>query len=133
MSEHLIRLRAGWDCRAAGATAAEHRRLTLPVRWARDQADRLILSRKFGRPPFDQEREQVLLRMDQVSGIFNLTVNGEPMGPVSTQNQRYEIVLGNLRARNTLMIEIENPCSITEISASEREWGQIALVVRSIS
>jgi hypothetical protein len=70
--------------------------------------------------------------MDQVEGILFMSLNGQPVAPVSAHTGHYEIALGDLFERNTLVLEIEAPISNREPSASRPEWGIIALVVRTV-
>ena len=131
MSDHLIRLRGGWECRAAGLPESEGRRLTLPVRWGQDSPRRVVLTRRFGRPPLETAGQALLLRMDQVEGLFSLSLNGRPIALESVLGSRHEIELGELSDRNLLVLEVETPAFEAGAGGSRREWGNIAIVVRS--
>jgi hypothetical protein len=132
VTEHRIRLRGGWACRAAGSPECENRRLDLPVRWSADEPRRLVLTRRFGRPPLDQGRQILLLQMDQVEGILALALNGQPIAPVAAATCRYEIEVPDLAERNVLVLEIELPEPGPEPERHREEWGVIALVVRAV-
>jgi len=132
VTEHRIRLRGGWACRAAGSPECEDRRLDLPVRWGSDQPRRLVLTRRFGRPPLDPGRQVLLIQMDQVEGIDSFVLNGQPIAPIATAACRYELEVPNLAERNVLVLEIELPEAGPDPAARRGEWGLIALVVRTI-
>jgi hypothetical protein len=132
VTEHRIRLRAGWGWRAAGAPESEERRLNLPVLWGPDDARRLILTRRFGRPPPGPASQVLLLEMDRVEGILSLTVNGQPISGVSPETSRYEIALDCLSLRNVLVVEVETSEARAKPDGAGGEWGMIALVVRTV-
>jgi hypothetical protein len=132
VDEHRIRLRGGWECRTAGSLECEERRLTLPVRWGSEDCRRLVLTRRFGRPPLDQGRQVLLLKMDQVEGIVSLVLNGRPIGATAAATRCYEIEVTDLAERNVLVLEVELPESRPDAAGSREEWGVIALVVRPL-
>jgi hypothetical protein len=131
VTEHRIRLRGGWTCRAAGSPECEDRRLVLPVRWSCDLPRRLVLTRRFGRPPLDQDRLVILLQMDQVEGILSLVLNGRPIALTGGAPCRYEIELPDLAERNVLALEVEVPEAEPIPAEQRKEWGVIALAIRS--
>jgi hypothetical protein len=133
LTEHLIRLRGGWTSRAAGAPDSEERRLDLPVGGGPLGPGRLILTRRFGRPPLTGERQFWLLRMDKVAGIRSATLNGQPLVLASGGATQYEISLPGLAERNVLVLEIETGEIGARPRDAELEWGLIALVVRTIA
>jgi hypothetical protein len=131
VTEHRIRLRGGWTCRAAGSPECEERRLVLPVRWSCELPRRLVLIRRFGRPPVDEDRQIFLLQLDQVEGILSLVLNDRPIALTAGAACRYEIEVPALAERNVLVLEIELPEAGCDPGDNREEWGMIALVVRS--
>ena len=131
MDEHRIRLRGGWECRAAGSPECENRRLNLPVRWESEGPRRLVLTRRFGRPPLNQGQQVLFLQMDQVEGILSLVLNGQPIGRTAASISSYEIEVPDLAERNVLVLEIALPEPRPEVTGGREEWGVIALVVRT--
>jgi hypothetical protein len=132
LTEHLIRLRGGWTCRAPGSAEGEERRLILPVQWASGGARRLVLTRRFGRPPLDQGRQVLVLRMERVRGIRSIALNGQTIAPVAVETSRFEIEVTDLAERNVLTLEIELPEEGPDPAGSLQEWGDIAIVVRTV-
>jgi len=132
VTEHRIRLRGGWGCCAAGLPQADEQRVTLPIRWRPDGPGRLRLTRRFGRPPFEPEREVLVLRLDQVAGIYSILLNGQPVARVSPDRSQYEIQLEHGRDRNLLELELEPPLAGVDAAGPRAEWGLIALVIRPI-
>jgi hypothetical protein len=132
VTEHRIRLRGGWGCRAAGSPESEERWLNLPVRWGPEYGRRLILTRRFGRPPLGRASQVLLLQMDQVEGILSLTLNGQPISGVSPETSRYQVPLEGLSERNVLVVEVETPKLGANPGGGSGEWGMIALVVRTV-
>jgi hypothetical protein len=130
VSEHRIRLRGGWECGSSAAPEAVQKRLNLPVRWSREDASRLRLTRRFGRPAFDPSREKLVLELDQVAGIDSLRLNGQAIASVSPERTRYEIALEGALERNTLVLEIDTPAAIQGEPGTAQEWGLIALVIK---
>jgi len=132
VTEHRIRLGGGWGCCAAGLPKSAEQRVTLPIRWRPDGLGRLRLTRRFGRPPFEPEREVLILRLDQVAGIHCILLNGQPVAGVSPESSMYEIQLEHALDRNLLEIELEPPLAGVEAAEATAEWGIIALVIRPI-
>jgi hypothetical protein len=132
VGEHLIRLRAGWGCRAAGLPESQGRRLALPVCWGQESPRRVILTRRFGRPPVATAGQALLLRMEQVEGLLSLSLNGRPIALGPALSAGHEIELGELSNRNVLVLEVETPAFEAGPGGSRREWGNIALVARSV-
>jgi hypothetical protein len=132
LTEHRIRLRGGWTCRPAGSAEAEERPLHLPVRWSCGGARRLVLTRRFGRPPLDRGRQILLLQMERVRGIRALVLNGQHIAPGAVENSRFEIEIPDLADRNVLILEIELHEQGPSGSGSSEEWGVIALIVRTV-
>ena len=69
MAEHRIRLRGGWECRAADSPESAAERLILPVRWSPRRPRRLRLTRRFGRPPLDDQGNILVLQAGPGPGI----------------------------------------------------------------
>jgi len=132
VTEHRIRLRGGWGCCAAGLPESAEQRVTLPIRFSPDGLGRIRLTRRFGRPPFDHDRQILILQLDQVAGIHCLLLNGQPIAGVSPDTLRYEIQLDHSRDRNVLVLEIEPPPPGVEAGGNSAEWGNVALVLRPI-
>ena len=130
MNEHRIRLRGGWELRPVFPAESEPERLTLPVRWEPRDRRRMVLTRRFGRPPLEPG-SRVFLQMDQVEGLVSLSFNGDSIFPVLPETTRYEIELPPLAARNILVLEIELNDPAGETTGAGDEWGQIALLVRT--
>ena len=129
MNEHRIRLRGGWGLRPAIAPQSDQVRLALPIRWGLRSTGRVILTRRFGRPPLEPG-DRVLLQMDQVQGVVALSLNGQSIFPVLPEITRYEIELPALAEKNVLVLELEMPEPVGKIDSPGDEWGMIALVVR---
>jgi hypothetical protein len=132
VTEHMIRLRGGWACRALDSPDSSERPLTLPVRWGPHDPARMFLTRKFGRPRLDPDRETLLLKMDHVPGILSVDLNGHPIARSAALVSRYEIELAHLLDRNVLVLEIETPESRLGPAGNVAEWGMISLVIRPV-
>jgi hypothetical protein len=130
VAEHRIRLRGGWSCCAAGLRESQEERLTLPIAWGPDAPERLRLTRRFGRPPFDQDRESLVLELDQVAGIHALLLDGALIAGVLPERRHYEIRLDRSSERHTLVLEIEPPKPELDPTGKLAEWGHVALVIR---
>ncbi len=84
MDEHRIRLRGGWECQSTSSEEEPPERITLPVRWDPGNPRRLRLTRRFGRPPVDLERQGLFLELAQARGIRSLLLNGKAQSGIST-------------------------------------------------
>lgn len=131
LNEHLIRLRGGWECRTTASGMSLTRRFTLPTRWANHNAERLTLTRRFGRPAFDPDCADIWLRMDHVAGMHCLELNGQPLVTVSPTTSQYDIPLPALSDRNQLDIEVDVKEAAPRSPSPDAEWGLISLVIRS--
>jgi hypothetical protein len=89
------------------------------------------MTRRFGRPPLDHDRQVLLLDMNQVEGLLSLVLNGRTIGRIAPATCSYEIELSDLAERNVLVVEIELPEAGLIPAEHQKEWGVIALVVRS--
>jgi len=132
VTEHRIRLRGGWGCCAAGLPESDEQRVTLPIRWSPDGLGRMRLTRRFGRPPFDPDRQVLILRLDQVAGIQSIVLNGQPIAGVCPEMSLHELQINHARDRNLLVLEMEPPLPGMESAGASAEWGIVALVVRPI-
>ena len=56
VTEHRIRLRGGWECRPAGSPKRMPERLTCRSAGDRAIRGRMVLTRRFGRPPLEPRR-----------------------------------------------------------------------------
>jgi hypothetical protein len=128
MPEHLIRLRAAWDCQRCDGGAVPCARIDLPVVWADHDAGPNRLSRSFGRPEIDAAREALWLRLDDVPGLRCVRLNGAVLlTPETRGGSSHELRLPHsLLPRNTLELEVQPPSSRSDRSP----WGRIALVIR---
>lgn len=128
LTEHLIRLRGGWECGTSPPGSSPARRLSLPVQWTTHETGVLTLTRRFGRPAIDHDRESLWLRLDQVAGLCSLRLNGQPLAQISPIASDYAIPLPALLDRNQLDLEVDVPAAASA-AASGAEWGVISLVV----
>ena len=124
---HRIRLRGPWEVRPAepGGTPG---RMTIP-NTLRDGGwpgfrGRVAFVRAFGKPTNLEAHERVWLVFEGVRGSATATLNGEPLGTI-TSSTRFDVT-ERLRDRNELLVEIDatdDSCGITgdvliEIEAS---------------
>jgi hypothetical protein len=122
MFEHLIRLRGGWECHDPDGGPA--RRLTLPVTWTPGVTGRRKLLRSFQRPPFDPTRESLALRLESITGVVVVRLNGrERARPGASPGVLLLSLDDPLPLRNLLELEIE------PTACGPEPWGVIALVV----
>jgi hypothetical protein len=131
VNEHRIRLRGGWECQS-GCSGEVPERITLPIQWDPEIRRRVRLYRRFGRPAIDQDRQCLLLELDRARGIHSLLLNGKTVTAISPAKSYYLIPLAEIEERNELVLEIEIGETRDEQAPSERDWGQIALVIRPI-
>jgi hypothetical protein len=128
---HAIRLRGGWEHHSPAEGIFLSKRFSLPIRWMNGRAGLLILTRRFGRPPYDSACEALWLRMDQVPGVRSLHLNGQPLAQISPERSRYDIPLPELLERNQLEIEVDVEEAALRSAPCGGDWGVISLVVRS--
>lgn len=122
MPEHLIHLRRAWTEHLDGGLV---QRLDLPLGSPPDRS--LSLSRRFGRPPREPASDSLLLRITQAPGLLNLRLNGCVLLEGPLDDRPLDIPLPpDLPARNLLELDVD-----AEAAGRTRDWGQIALVVRS--
>jgi hypothetical protein len=129
--EHVIRLRGGWEWIDLDAPHPEPRRVALPLAGGLPAARRSRLTRRFGCPPIDANRESLWLRLEHVWGLLAIELNGELIGCEHNAGEGIRIPLSNPLPRNKLVLvccAIDLPGSLR---GDARCWGEIALVVRS--
>ena len=85
MSEHLIRLRKGWELEDLDSPDHRPQRVSLPLEAGWAGARRLRLTRRFGCPPLNPGSESLWLRLESVLGLASLRLNDLDLtpGPVS--------------------------------------------------
>jgi hypothetical protein len=133
VDEHRIRLRGGWVCQSTSSATEPPNRITLPIRWDPDNPRRLRLSRQFGRPQIDPERQSLLLELSEASGIHSLLLNGKALTAFDPAKSYYLIPLAEIDERNTLVLEVETGESHAGAAEDNPDWGEIAILIRSIN
>ena len=128
MSEHLIRLRKGWESIDLDSLDPRPERITLPLPAGWRSARRLRLTRRFGCPPLNPDIESLWLRLESVPGLASLRLNGRdiPLGPYA--HGTIDIRLAELRPRNELALDLSAP---GDPAGDSTAWGEIALLIRS--
>jgi hypothetical protein len=123
MAEHLIRLRRGWE-RLEPEGGAARGWVTLPLSGFPGGVSRLRLARSFQTPPLDPLHETLWLRLDAVPGLVSVALNDREIarGPFPSSPLLLPLV-GNLVARNRLILEVEPP------PFGDSPWGDVALVI----
>jgi hypothetical protein len=131
VSEHLIRLRKGWESIDLDSLDPRPERITLPLPAGWRSGRRLRLTRRFGCPPLNPHIESLWLRLESVLGIAALQLNGRdiPLGPYS--HGTIDIPLAELRPRNELTLELSGAPAADTPPGESTVWGEIALVIRS--
>jgi len=128
VSEHAIRLRAGWEALDLDDAAAEPFRLDLPVDWRVYEARfgrlprRLQLSRRFGRPLSGAPNYRAIVHLGAAEGVVSLAINGVAIPWTTDGPGRLRAELPALQPRNLLMVEIE-PTGPTPTA-----WGDARIV-----
>jgi hypothetical protein len=130
-SEHLIRLRGGWECIGGhfGGDPAVPARLTLPVDWPDGLHEPLRLTRRFSAPPLDPEREQLLLRLADIAGLCSVALNDRLLAAPAGESALELPLAEHIAARNVLVLEVD-PRAWADAPGARLGWGSIALVVR---
>ncbi len=121
MEEHTIRLRRGWDCFQPDNPGTEPSTIALPAISGTLPQGRLLLRRRFGRPP-RQPNAPVILQILGMPGLRSLSFNGRPIEAGSPDNPDFQADLGPLHLRNELTIEAHPP-------ANASDWGDVRLVL----
>jgi hypothetical protein len=122
MSEHLIRLRGGWEWHAPGDGPAQ--RVALPMIWPAGLTTHVRLLRSFQRPPLDPAREALALRLESISGLVVVRLNGRALAHPEPGVSALSLPLDDpLPPRNVLELEAG------PLTESAEPWGTIALVI----
>ena len=131
MSEHLIRLRGGWE-RLEPGERSPATRVTLPLLGFPEGPGRVRLSRWFQAPRLEPGRETLWLRLDAVAGLIAVVLNDSEIahGPFPTSPVLVRLS-ENLSTRNRIVLEVESPQQRDPAPADFR-WGEVALVVRGV-
>ena len=131
MSQHLIRLRKGWELIDLDSPDLRPAPITLPLPAGWGAARRLRLTRRFGCPPLSLQSESLWLRLESVPGLASLQLNGHdlPLGPYFQGT--IDIRLADLPARNELALELSGGASLGAPPGDRVAWGEIALLIRS--
>ncbi len=129
MPEHLIRLRGGW-LRGDGEDGPDSmRRVSLPLEGPPVGRSRVILSRRFGRPPIDPGRECLALRLEGVVGLAGIRLNGRAMAVPPVGATDLELAPDELRPSGNLIVLDVLPPAGTPPEADDSRWGMVALVI----
>lgn len=120
MSEHLIRLRAGWEGRPRDEPDAPPLSVRLPAPAEALGAFPLRLSRQFGRPT-TLAGDSIRLRLRDVPGLVRVELNGREL-PVTPEDSAFELTIGPLLRRNCLRLDLQGP-------PPSGVWGDVALVM----
>lgn len=130
MSDHLIRLRKGWESLDLDLPTPRPETITLPLPAGRLSARRLRLTRRFGCPPFDPRAESLWLRLESVLGLTSLSLNGRELPLELLARGDIDIPLPDLHPRNELALELSGGLP-GDSSGATGTWGAIALLIRS--
>ncbi len=126
MSEHRIRLRKGWERVDAGRLEARGLRGEEAARGV----CRAVYRRRFGRPRLDAARECVRLVLEGVTGLVRVVLNGEERALIWREGG-YELALGMVLERNTLLLELEvGACELANLGPEPP--GEIRLVIAAV-
>ena len=136
MSEHLIRLRGGWNwppdpsssyAQGDGNTS-EGEPVTLPHSgpWPGGRTGRVYLTRSFGQPRFDPGSEMLSLRLERVAGLLSVQLNEREIARPDPGTDILRVPLdGPLPRRNRLTLLLD----LSTAGSSPVAWGEIALVI----
>ena len=130
MSEHLIRLRKGWESIDLDSPDPRPERITLPLPMGWGSGRRLRLTRRFGCPPLNPHGESLWLRLESVAGLASLRLNGRDLPLGQDSHGTIDIRLAELRPRNELALELSGAAPAAPPGDSTT-WGEIALLIRS--
>lgn len=129
MTEHLIRLRGGWQCDPSIDEGVSSRFVTLPLHSPMTLSAPLRLIRWFGSPRFDLDHERILLRMEHIEGLAIARLNDREIARPSPGTANLVLSLDEqLLARNQLVLEIDSFPSAPRDS-DDFTWGKIALAI----
>jgi len=131
VSEHLIRLRKGWESIDLDSPDSRPVRITLPLPAGWRSTRRLRLTRRFGCPPLNPHTESLWLRLESVAGLAALRLNDRDL-PLGQDSQgTIDIRLAELRPRNELALELSGADAPAAPPGTSTTWGEIALLIRS--
>ena len=130
MPEHLIRLRGGWLLGEREDDPDAARRVSLPLEGPPRGASRVVLTRRFGRPPIDPGRERLALRLERVVGLVGIRLNGLAMAIPPEGATDLELAPDDLRPTGNVLVLEVCPSSRPHADAGDSRWGMIALVIR---
>jgi len=130
VSEHLIRLRKGWESIDLDSPDPRPERITLPLPVGWGSGRRLRLTRRFGCPPLNPHGESLWLRLESVAGLASLRLNGRDLPLGQDSHGTIDIRLAELRPRNELALELSGAAPAAPPGDSTT-WGEIALLIRS--
>jgi hypothetical protein len=131
MPEHVIRLRGAWEWTDLDDSDPRPMRIALPTYFDFTTARRVRLSRRFGRPPMKDPAEELWLRLERVTGLDSMTINGATIALQASLPDPLEIALRELMERNLLVLEVSLPSRESPTSQFDSRWGEIALIVRT--
>jgi hypothetical protein len=120
VTEHRIRLRAGWTCARTGSGDGDHQKIALPISAPLTAGRRLSLSRSFGTPKC-ATGETIWLELRKVLGLESALLNGRPLPEADDGQLCCEIGTDWLAQRNLLVLEVELPLHGTD----DGEWGEV--------
>jgi hypothetical protein len=129
--EHLIRLRGAWEWWDPAALGNKPRRVNLPVLWPTGMPQPFRLRRRFGAPPFDPAKEDLVLRFEDVPGLRSAWLNGRLLVGLESQRDLTQVSLvGLVERRNELELEVD-PGGWAEAGPEAVPWGSVALVIKT--
>ena len=104
--------------------------MSLPLEGPPRGTSRVVLTRRFGRPPIDPDRERLALRLEGVVGLVGIRLNGRAMAIPPAGATDLELSPDDLRpSGNVLVLEVLPP-SGTPAGSEDSRWGMVALVIR---
>jgi hypothetical protein len=133
VSDHLIRLRGGWEAIDLDSDDPRPRRITLPGDLARGRKGRVRLVRRFGRPRLGGPDETLSLRMERVPGLITAVFNGNRLPLELLANDPIEFRPVPLRDRNELVLDVDTVAAGDQAGAKPAPWGEIALVITRVT
>ena len=120
---HVIRLRGPWEyspLERLGSTGPlpPPGKIKMPCDWAdtlgRDFRGRVCYLRRFGKPGFPEPYEQMWIVFSGVRARATVSLNGQPLGEVESDDPGNFEVTGKLDFRNVLEVIIEQPADAAD-------------------
>jgi hypothetical protein len=105
-------------------------RITLPIRWGPDRSGRVLLTRRFGRPPIVSLHQELFLIMEQVPGVLSISLNDVEFSDISPEQSSFQHRLQGLPPRNVLTLCVESERARAGPDAQGSDWGFISLAIR---